>query len=191
MFQTPHVQVIVTARFLVVVAGSFFACPATGGETLEVETTQAHGPQRPSQVPLLDGLNAGTNSPCGPVCRAPNEDDYKPALGDSFTRHNGQMANNYILTSGSWWLRVGDRPGMSMEVRSGKGAYAQPGILPDLGISGSFQPDVTVGGQTKRLDKFDSIDVVLSPGSVMWTCSDMSLGASVKLVFALYKRSLV
>ena len=49
---------------------------------------------------------------------------YQPVDGDSFAIHNGQGVHNFILTSGMWWLRVGDRPRLALELRSGAGPYA-------------------------------------------------------------------
>ena len=62
-----------------------------------------------------------------------------------------------------------------------RGAYAQPGLLPDLGVSARFRAAVTVDDKTKWLDEFGSIDAVLSPGSARWTCRDDALGVTIAL----------
>ena len=149
----------------------------------QVETVKArfaHGSQRPATVPVLGGLNVGRN-PFGRLPRAAGKEDYQPIEGDSYTKHNGSGVHNFIITSGAWWLRVGDRPRLAIQVRTGGGAYAQPGLLPGLGISGDFRLAVTAAGKTTLLDKFDSIKAVLSPGSARWSCSDKASGLTVNL----------
>ena len=64
-------------------------------------------------------------------------DKEKPAGGDGFLVHNGPGRRDFILTSGMWWLLVGDRPRLSMELRTSSGAYAEPGLLPGLEIAGN------------------------------------------------------
>ena len=145
-----------------------------------VKARFAHGSQRPTTVPVLEGLNVGRN-PFGHLPRAAGKNDYQPIEGDSYTKHNGSGVHNFILTSGAWWLRVGDRPRMAIQLRTGGGAYAEPGLLPGLGISGNFRLAVTAAGKTTLLDKFDSIKAVLSPGSARWTCSDKASGLTVNL----------
>ena len=136
----------------------------------------------PSSVPVLPGLFVGKQWIYGPLVGRPAEGQgYQPVEGDSFAVHNGKGIHHFILTSGMWWLRVGDRPRLAMEVRTGHGAYAQPGLLPDLGVSGQFRAAVTADGKTKWLDEFSSIDAVLSPGSARWTCRDEELGVTVAL----------
>ena len=157
--------------------------PARGGDSfLPIEVSVSHGSQRPSSVPVLPGLFIGKQWFYGPLVGRPAEGQgYRPVEGDSFAIHNGTGVHNSILTSGMWWLRVGDRPRFAMELRSGHGAYAEPGLLPDLGVSGQFRVAVTAGGKTKWLDEFSSIDAVLSPGSARWTCRDEELGVVVEL----------
>jgi hypothetical protein len=157
--------------------------PAKGGEPPQpVEVSVSHGPQKPSSVPVLPGLFVGKQIFYGPLVGRPAEGQgYQPADGDSFAVQNGQGIHHFILTSGMWWLRVGDRPRLAMELRSGSGAYAQPGLLPDLGVSGQFRVAVTAGEKTKWLDKFGVIAAVLSPGSARWTCRDEELGVAIAL----------
>ena len=140
-----------------------------------------HGPQRPSSVPILPGLNVGRN-PFGKLVGKPlGKAPYEPVEGDSFHRHNGPSAYNYVLTSGVWWLAAGDQPKLSLALRSSGSAYATPALLPGLGISGKLRIEVSSHGRTKWLDQFDSIDSVFAPGSVRWTCHDTGLGITVRL----------
>ncbi|MBI4325212.1 MAG: hypothetical protein HY674_08100, partial [Chloroflexi bacterium] len=166
----------------VLLAGTLSLQCFPAGEPLPVEATFAHGAQQPSQVPVLPGLNVGQQVFYGPLVGAPAPGQgYQPADGDSFAIHNGKGVHNFILTTGNWWLRVGDRPRLHLELRTAAGAYAQPALLPDLGVSGQLRLRVTVGEKTKWLDEFDSIDALLSPGSVRWTCQDQDLGLTVRL----------
>ena len=173
---------IKTVLSIMLVSMFFNAASLSAAKICEVEATLRHGPQRPSRVELLEGLNVGRN-PFGSrgLPRAPREGDYEPIYGDSFIRHNGDGVYNFMITTGSWWLRVGDKPRMLIDIRSDRGAYAQPGLLPDIGVSGKFRLSVTVENQTRFVDEFDSIETVLSPGSVAWTCIDESLGLTVKM----------
>jgi hypothetical protein len=133
-------------------------------------------------VPILPGLPVRKQWFYGPLVGRPAPGHgYQPNGGDSFAIHNGPGVHNFILTSGMWWLRVGDRPRFHMEVRSGAGAYASPALLPDLGATAQFRLAITGGGKTKWLDEFSSIDAVLSPGSARWSCQDKELGLSVSL----------
>ena len=131
-------------------------------------------------MPVLPGLFVGKQIFNGPLVGRPAKGHgYQPVDGDSFAVHNGPGVHNFILTSGMWWLRVGDRPRLALELRSGQGAYAQPGLLPDLGVSGQFRVAVTAGDKTKWLDEFSAVDAVLSPGSARWTCRDEDLGVTI------------
>src|SRR6185503_10365223 len=72
------------------------AAPGAANAPLLVTAQFEHGPQRPSSVPILPGLNVGRN-PFGklvgqPIGKAP----YDPLAGDSFRRHNGPSAYNYV-----------------------------------------------------------------------------------------------
>ena len=158
------------------------AYPQKDPEALHVSVTVAHGPQRPAVVPILPGLQVEKPLFGGqPVGRLAPGNGYQPAGKDSFLVHNGPGRHDFILTSGMWWLRVGDRPRMSLELRSGHGAYAEPALLPGLALSGELRLVVEAGNKQKYLDEFSSIDAVLSPGSVLWKCSDDALGLKVEL----------
>ena len=166
------------------VAAALIAAASGAGRAnpIDVQAEVSHGPQQPSAVPVLPGLNVGRLIHCLPLVGEPREGEgHQPVDGDSFARHNGRGAHNYIITTGAWWLRVGDQPRLAMQLRTGSGAYAQPGILPDLGVEGQLRIAVTIGDRTKWLDAFESIDVVLSPGSARWVCRDAGLGVTVNL----------
>lgn len=141
-----------------------------------------HGPQKPSVVPILDGLNLGRSFFFTYTDKQRGEEDYQPFDNDSFTLHNGPRTYNYLITSGVWWLFGGDKPRLKMQLRSNLGAYAQPVLLPHIGVGGKLRIAVTAGGKTKWLDMFDSIDTVYSPGSILWKCSDAKLGVAIELV---------
>ena len=147
-----------------------------------VEASVAHGPQRPATVPVLPGWFVGKQVFYGPLVGRPKPGEgYQPAEGDSFAIHNGPGIFHFTLTSGMWWLRVGDRPRLAMDLQSGAGAYAKPGLLPDLGVSARFRAAVTMDDKTKWFDEFGSIDAVLSPGSARWTCRDDALGVTIAI----------
>ena len=156
------------------------AAAGEDAEALKVTVTTAHGPQKPAVVAVLPGLALAKPLFGGTVGRPLPGKGYQPSGGDSFLVHNG-AGHGFILTSGMWWLRVGDRPRLSMELRTASGAYAEPGLLPGLGVSGDLRVAVACGGKQKFLDQFSSIDAVLSPGSVVWKCSDDELGLAVEM----------
>ncbi|MCX6927051.1 MAG: hypothetical protein NT154_28175, partial [Verrucomicrobia bacterium] len=180
-------------RFLTItlaMLGGLFASGNTQGQAqaehgasiLPFEASFSRGPQYLSSIPVMPGMFLGRQWIYGPLVGRPAEGrGYEPAEGDSFAIHNGKGIHHFILTAGMWWLRVGDRPRLAMELRSSHGAYAKPGLLPDLGVSGQFRVAVTASGKTRWLDQFSAIDAVLSPGSARWTCRDEELGVTVAL----------
>ena len=151
-------------------------------EPLRVSVVTAHDVQKPAVVPILPGLAVEKPLFGGPIIGRPAPGSgCQPAGRDSFLVHNGPGRHDFILTSGMWWLRVGDRPRLGLELRSGHGAYAQPALLPGLGVSGELRLAVAQGQKQKFLDEFGSIDAELSPGSVVWKCRDNDLGIAVEL----------
>ena len=161
-------------------AGTVYA--GDSQQMVDAAAAFAHGPQQPASVPVLPGLFAGKQVFNAPLVGWPAQGQgYQPVDGDSFAIHNGPGVHNFTLTSGMWWLKVGDRPWLAMELRAGAGAYAQPGLLPEIGVSGRFRVAVTAGDKTKWLDEFSSIDAVLAPGVARWTCQDTDLGVTIAL----------
>lgn len=155
--------------------------PESGGLPLEVQATFSQGPQQPAAVPIFPGLQLGRN-PFGPTLGTPAPGKgYQPVNGDSFACHNGSQAYNYIITSGTYWLQAGESPRVLMTLRPPTGSYAEPALLPGLGIGGRVRLFVRDENGGKWLDRFDSIDAVLAPGSARWTCSDKALGVTIKL----------
>ena len=147
-----------------------------------VRAELSHGPQWPTTVPVRSGMNVGKQFLYGPLVGRPAPGQgYQPADGDSFAIRNGPNVCHFILTSGMWWLRVGDRPILRMELRSGQGAYASPALLAGLGVSGQFRLAICEGGKRRWLDELGEIDAVLSPGSAHWTCRDGESGLTVRL----------
>lgn len=151
-------------------------------DSLTPQATFSHGPLRPSAIPLVPPLSAGRPMYYeANVGRAPRPGDYEIAPGGGFTKHNGPGEFNFVITSGAWWLMAGDKPRLSVSLRSAGGAYAQPALLPGLGVGGQLRLAVTVGERRKWLDAFASIDAVLVPGSARWQCTDPELGVRVEL----------
>ena len=150
-------------------------------EPLKPQVILSHGPQKPSTVPVLPGLNTGRSLFSGGPGKPASEPCYEPAEGDSFRIRNGPRKFNHNLTAGVWYLLVGDRPALKMTLRGENGSYALPALLPGLGIEGEVHLAVSANGKTKWLDRFDSVVGVLSPGSARWTCSDTNLGVTVEL----------
>jgi hypothetical protein len=154
---------------------------ASAESPLPVQATFSQGPQQPSAVPILPGLQLGRN-PFGAILGRPAPGKgYQPVDGDSFACHNGAQAYNYIITSGTFWLHAGELPRLMLALRSSASSYAQPALLPGLGIGGKLRLFVRTDSGAKWLDKFDSIDAVLAPGSARWTCTDQTLGVTIRL----------
>lgn len=64
---------------------------------------------------LLPGMFAGKPWISGPLAGRPAAGQgYQPAEGDSFAVHNGTGIHHFMLTTGMWWLRVGDRPRLAI-----------------------------------------------------------------------------
>jgi hypothetical protein len=116
----------------------------------------------------------------GDIPRPARHGDYEPIDG-GYSKHNGDGAFNHIITSGAWLLRAGDKPRISLSLRSARSGYAKPALLSGLGIEGQLRLAVTADSKTKWLDLFDSIDTFLSPSSARWKCSDKELGVTVEL----------
>jgi len=115
---------VLALMLMLVVAGT--VCAGAAEPALPTVAAFAHGPQQPTCVPVLPGLFVGKQIFNAPLVGQPAEGQgYQPVDGDSFARHNGPGVHNFILTSGMWWLRVGDRPRLAIELRTGSGAYAQ------------------------------------------------------------------
>ncbi len=154
----------------------------SAAEPLHVEGTFFHGAQTPTIVPVPPSLSLKKQVFYGPLVGVPAAGQgYQPADGNGFLIHNGKGAFNCILTTGTWWLRAGDRPRLRLDMRTTAGAYALPGLLPDIGVTGDFRVQVTANEKTKWLDQFDSIDATLYAGSVRWRCQDNDLGISIEL----------
>ena len=172
---------------LIMVAGvALAAAPAAAPaadlqQPLQVETSLHHGPLAPSAVPTLPGLQLNRNPHGGLVGRPAPGQGYQPLDGDSFLCHNGTKVFNYLITSGAWWLQAGEQPCLLMTLRTAAGAYAQPALLPDLGVGGRLRVFVRSNGAGKWLDKFESVDAVLAPGTARWICRDKALGLTVRL----------
>lgn len=143
----------------------------------------SHGPQRPSKVPVLPGLSLGRSYDFFHGAPSAENADrrYLPEGIDSLSITNGPGCFNYLITAGVWYLRTGDRPMAQIEVQPNSGGYAQPAILPDLGVGGRVRIFLSNGAGGKWLDKFESINAILSPGSAKWICTDAELAIEVEL----------
>ena len=165
---------------------------ATLKEVIDFEAEFTHGPQRPSSIPILPGLNigwsffltdsgvfngAGANNTGGPY--------YESADEDSFGIHNGPGSYHYKIsvgdTSGGFYLYAGDRPNFSIVTQPPSGGYAYPVLIPDIGAGGQVRLAVTSNGRTKWLDEFSTVDGVLQAGEVKWTCKDEELDAEIEM----------
>lgn len=176
-------RLALSALCLMAIGAGGAAGPASApAPALKVRLERSHGPLLPTTVPVLEGMNVGKQFMYGPLVGRPARgQSYQPAGGDSFAIRNGPNVCHFILTSGAWWLRVGDKPILRMELRSSHGAYASPSLLAGLGVSGQFRLAVIQDGQRRWLDEFPQIDAVLSPGSGRWTCRDEQAGLTVRL----------
>lgn len=169
--------------------GSALAAAAANSSSLlaadPVQTRIEFGdaPLQPCKIPVLPGLNIGRSFPF-PDDSGPCDGSklYGPAPGGGFAIHNGPDTYNHILMGdGAWYLLAGDKPRVRMLHRTGEGSYAEPGLLPGLGVGGRLRLGVTSDGTFKWLDQFESIDTRFAPGLASWDCTDRTLGASLKL----------
>ncbi|HEV2378975.1 MAG TPA: DUF4450 domain-containing protein [Terriglobia bacterium] len=142
-----------------------------------------YAPQSPTDIPILPGINIGRSfpfpddsGPCGTGAR------YEPARGGGFAIINGPGTYNHILTGdGVWYVLAGDEPRLRLIHRTDEGSYAEPGILPGLGVGGSLRLAVTHKGESKWLDQVGSIHTRFAPGIASWKCDDEVLGLSLEL----------
>lgn len=113
MGKRAHIFVIAPILTLAAIATTDVAA-----EFVKANVTIGHGPNRPSSVPILPCLNAGRSMFFGPIPSPVRQGDYEPVEG-GYSKHNGDRAFNYIITSGAWLLRAGDKPRISITLRSG------------------------------------------------------------------------
>ena len=169
-------------------------------EVIQVDAAFVHGPQKPSEIPIVPPLNVGRSFFVPDVKGIPGAfvgDFFKskgnrsggpyfePAGSDSYGIHNGQGEYFYFIsvgnTSGYFFLRVSDRPHFSIYTQAPSGGYAYPVLLPDIGAGGHIRLAVTADGKTRWLDEFDSVDAILPAGEARWICKDEQLGVTIEL----------
>ena len=148
---------------------------------MKVHGNLSYGPQRPSSVPVVEGLSLGRSYDFFHGAPTVEGTRYEPEGVDSLSIHNGPGCFNYLITAGVWYLRAGDRPIVQIEVQPDSGGYAKPAILPDLGVGGRARIFLSNGDNGKWLDRFESVRAILSPGSARWICSDTQLGMELEL----------
>ena len=93
----------------------------------------------------------------------------------SFIKTNGKSEQTYVITTGVWRLLVGDKPVIGLDLRNTGGAYARPGILPDLGVKGKVRLEVGTKRSKKYLEDFTKITTILLAGEPKWICEDNNL----------------
>ena len=165
---------------LAAVAGGPFA--PSGALGPEPKVTFSYTRQMPTQTPILPGLNIGRSFYEYDDDPPPKGKRYEPAKGGGFAIHNGPDTYNHAVNGeGVWYLLAGDKPRLKLLHRTGEGGYAEPGILPGLGVDGRLRLAVASHGTSKWLDQFQSIDTRFAPGAATWRCSDSALGVSLTL----------
>ena len=141
-----------------------------------------NSPREPSDVPVLPLLSTDKEYFQGGMITKPASDDDYQAFGNgAFSKMNGKTEMKHLITSGAWWLWVGDKPRVRLSGRSTGGAYAKPGLLPHLGVSCEISIQIGSGGKKKPLEDFTSIKTIFSPGEAEWQCGDDDFPVSVKL----------
>jgi hypothetical protein len=68
-----------------------------------------------------------------------------------------------------------------MALRSSSSSYAQPALLPGLGVGGKLRLRIVRSGRVKWLDQFETIESAFRPGSVIWNCRDAELDTEVRM----------
>ena len=138
--------------------------------------------QSPIDVPVIPSLSQKTPYFFGGMIgRAVNSSDYQPYNEGAFIKTNGKSEQTYVITTGVWRLLVGDKPVIGLDLRNTGGAYAQPGILPDLGVKGKIRLQVSINKSHKYLEDFTKITTILSAGEPQWVCEDNNLKVKVTL----------
>lgn len=138
--------------------------------------------QRPAYVPVIPSLSRNTPYFFGGMFgRAVKPDDYQSYSDGGFVKTNGKSEQSYVITTGVWRLLVGDKPVIGLDLRNTGGAYARPGILPDLGIKGKVRLEVGTKRSKKYLEDFTKITTILLAGEPKWVCEDNNLKVKVSL----------
>ena len=112
-----------------------------------VEVTFEHGPQRPTRVPVLPGLNVGRSYyDCHSYGGTPKR--YRSAGPDAIAISDGpDLFNQVLMGDGVWYLQAGDRPALRLAHRPyWPNSYIKPDLIPGLGIAGDLYFAALTGG---------------------------------------------
>ena len=139
---------------------------------LAAAATFEHGPQRPSRVPVLPGLNVGRSyydyhSYGGTPKR------YRSAGPDAIAIADGpDLFNQVLMGDGAWYLLAGDRPALRLAHRPyWPNSYIKPDLIPGLGIAGDLSFTALTGGGGVPLHVRARVEARFSPGEAQWCCS--------------------
>jgi hypothetical protein len=138
--------------------------------------------QKPVDVPIVPALSQERpyyNG--GQYGRAVQSSDYQPGGDGAFIKENGAGSGNYLITTGVWRLMVGDKPVIGLSQRLTSGAYANPGLMPNLGVTGRIRLKIRNTNTEKWLEDFTNIKAVLKAGEAQWDCKDDKLNMKVLL----------
>lgn len=161
-----------------------FAQPIKQGDEIPFSVTFSSEKQSPAEVPIVPILSQINPYFFGGLDTKPaTNDDYQPSGDGAFIKVNGKSELRYSQTSGTgvWRLLVGDKPVVGLAFRSTTGAYAAPGIMSNLGITGKIQLTVSNGKIKKNLENFTKITAILSAGEPHWLCEDSDLKVKILL----------
>jgi len=159
-------------------------------DVIDGDAVFTHGPQRPSSIPILPGMNVGrcyfiSDAPHQYAYNSSDEPYFEPADSETFGFENGPGTSFYQIsvgdTSAIFFIRASDRPHFSIEPQGSGGGYAKPVVIPDLGVGGNFKLAVTSKGKTKWLQEFDSNYATMRAGEVTWNCKDAELGTEIEM----------
>ena len=138
--------------------------------------------QKPVDVPIVPALSQ--DKPYydgGQYGRAVQDTDYQPGGNGTFIKENGRQVENYLITTGVWRLLVGDKPVIGLSTRLTSGAYARPGLMPNIGVNGRIRLKIRNGNTEKWLEDFTKIRTTLKAGEAQWNCEDDKLNLSIIL----------
>ena len=154
-------------------------CTGSTDSAISPAVSFSSGPTSLSRKPRLPSLKAGFSTQAGGGFDSGHAGAtrYRPVRPDVVAITDGPGVTQVLMGGWStWWMKVGDKPVVSIIGRDGGGAYSSPGVVDGVGVSGTAQLAVRLGdGATKWLHDF-SCDAWLAPGTATWTCNDQEFG---------------
>jgi len=175
---------LLTLVFTLVLCLNGFPQQLKLGEEIPFSLVFSTEKQSPHEVPVVPSLSQKNPYFFGGLdSRVATKDDYQPSGDGAFIKENGKSELRYSQSTGTgvWRLLVGDKPIVGLAFRSTSGAYASPGIMPNLGVTGKIRLIVSKGNIQKNLENFARIKAILSAGEPHWLCEDDELQIKILL----------